>query len=210
MPNQRRRPIGRKRKHQSVATKALALAQANRRNHTVEYKNHNADMVSDPNSTGITTSICAIASNPDLEDRIGNKIRLKYLKLSGSVSVNASATFTAYRFMVVRDNNGSTTIPNITALFATVAAFVANENKLGDPQRNSRFTILYDKWIYVDVLGPRHVSFKKTLSLDSHCYFSGPLSTDEGKGALYLYQASDEATNDPIVTADFTLKYIDS
>ncbi len=192
----------------SKADKALNVARETRKLISPEYKSHSVDLVADPSIAGSTTNLTAIAVGTALENRIGNRIQLKYLSIRGSVSVNNSATFSHVRIVVVRDNNGSTTQPSIASLYASVTDFVNNENKIGDTQRNSRFTVLMDRFIALDVLGPRIVPFKMSKSLDSKCFFSGSATTDEGKGALYLFLASNEATNDPQMTANAVVKWL--
>ncbi len=177
----------------------------------VEFQTLNTTFPASPNTTGQVINLTAIAQGDTAQSRQGNKIRLKYLKVSGVVELHASATRSRVRMVIVRDNNGSTTIPDITDLYTSLAQFFNNRNKLGTPQSNSRFSILWDKLVLIDSSGKGPMSaVKYSQSLDHHCFFTGGATTDEGKGALYLMIASDEATNDPIVTIDSTVKWIDN
>lgn len=204
-----RRPM-RRRRRQGTANKALAVAQSVRRLVNVEYKSVPTVLTADPNSTGTVQNLTAVAQGNDQDERSGNKIRLKRIVVKGTVEIHASGETSRVHIVVARDNNGSTTIPSITDLYTSADALQKGVPKLGDPQSNSRFSILMDKMILVnDVARNQHyVNFSRTL--DSHCFFSGTAATDEGKGALYVFMASNEATNDPIVAITARVWYIDN
>ena len=177
----------------------------------VEFRTLTTQFTVDPNSTGAVVNLTAIGQGDDIGARQGNKVRMKHLSIKGSVAINASATQTRLRMMIVRDNNGSTTQPAIADLFTSAGVFNQNRNKLGDPQTNSRFSILWDKFIQLSDSGDsvqRAINY--STSLDHHVFFSGTASTDEGKGAMYLFISSNEATNDPTVSVDAMVKFIDN
>ncbi len=193
-----------------TAARALAVAYAVKKLINVEFKTITTSFTSDPNTTGSVVNLTAIAQGDTIANRQGNKIRSKYLKVSGNVRINASATSTHLRLVIVRDNNGNTTQPAIADLFPDVGSFFGNKNKSGDPQSNSRFTVLWDKFIMLDVVGLEQVPIGWSTELDHHIYFTGTGATDEGKGHLYLFIASNEATNDPAVQVDSMFKFIDN
>ncbi len=177
----------------------------------VEYKSLTQALDTTPDTTGNVHPMCAIAQGDDFDDRNGRKIRLKSIRLKGSIIAHASSVNSRTRLCLVRDNNGNTTAPAITDLFNTVLVFSENKNKIGDPQSNARFSVLWDE-LFITSLGNENsiVQFDKYLDLDSHCYFTGTATTDEGKGHLYLFTASNEATNVPAMTADAQVKWIDN
>ncbi len=193
-----------------TAAKALAVAYAVKKLINVEFHTLNTFLPVDPNTTGATKNMTAIAQGDDIANRQGDKIRLKYLSLSGTIKLHASATTSQVRLVLVRDNNGSTTQPAISDIWVSAAFFLDNKHKTGAPQVNSRFTILYDKFFLINSVGNNQVAFNWSSSLDHHCYFTGTQGTDEGKGHIYCMIASNEATNDPIVTADIMVKWIDN
>ncbi len=193
-----------------TASKALAVAYAVKKLVNVEYKTISTDFTIDPNSTGSVVNLTAIAQGDDIANRQGNKIRVKHISVSGKVAVNSAATASQVRIMIVRDNNGSTTQPAITDLFTDVATFRFNKNKLGDPQSNSRFSILMDRFFEVDSIRASDLSLRWSSSLDHHIFYTGVGATDEGKGNIYLFIASNEATNDPDVRMDAMIKFIDN
>ncbi len=193
----------------NTASKALNVALAVKKLVNIEYKSTFVTFTADPNSSGSVQLLSSIAQGIDVDDRIGNKIRAKSLKLSGMVILHASATETQIRMVIIRDNNGSTTRPVITDLY-NLADFRSNQLKIGDPQTNSRFTVLWDKFIMLDAVKQRSAQFKYSMSLDHHIYYSGPTTSDEGKGNIYLFIASSEPTNDPAVSAESQIYFIDN
>ncbi len=62
----------------------------------------------------------------------------------------------------------------------------------------------------LDAINQSQMHFKWSQSLDHHIFYTGTAATDEGKGNLYLFIASSEATNDPGVSVDCMVKYIDN
>ena len=193
-----------------TAAKALTVAYAVKKLLNVEYKSLTTSFTVDPNSTGAVLHLTGMGQGDDFGERIGRKIRLKSINVQGSIVINASATATILRMMIVRDNNGTTTQPAITDLFASASVFATNLNKRGDPQSNSRFSVLMDKFVQLDAVRQSQVKVKHYSQQDFHVYYSGTAATDEGKGALYLFIASNEATNDPVVSVDCQIKWIDN
>ncbi len=211
-PRRSRRPMPapRQRGYLDTAAQALTVAYAVRKLINVEYHRVAVSFTADPNTSGAVVNLTAIAQGDDTNDRQGNKIRLKQLLVQGKITLNSTtATDSHVRMVIVRDNNGSTTQPSIAELYGSVANFTNNLLKVGDPQTNSRFSVLWDKFIIVDTDKPsKAVAYSQ--SLDSHCFFSGTGATDEGKGAIYLFISSNEATNDPVVNILGQVVYIDN
>ncbi len=175
----------------------------------VEYHSNATSWPVDPNTTGSVINLTAIAQGDDLDNRQGRKIKLFSIRSMGSVRINASSTRSHGRFLIVRDNLGSTTQPTIGDMFSSAAAFLAGELALDDPQTNARFSVLYDKWYLLE----QEQSIKRInhyQKIGSHVVYTGTASTDEGKGNIYLMSASNESTNDPIVAVSTVVKYIDN
>ncbi len=208
-PRRQRAPQGGKGSYLDTASRALAVAYAVKKLINVEYFQLQTTIQADPNTSGNTQNLTAIAQGDIFNDRQGNKIRLKYLRLSGIVTLNASASDTQVRMVIVRDNNGSTTNPTISSLYTSLTVFHQNQPKLGDPQTNSRFSILWDKMVIVNTDTPTK-QFSYSMVLDHHVYFTGAATTDEGKGHLYLMIASSEVTNDPVVKGAVQVKWLDN
>ncbi len=200
-------PVG---KYLNTASQALAVAYAVKKLVNVEYKSLTTPLTVDPNSTGAVKAMTAIGQGDDFNQRNGRKIRLKSIRVMGIMQKHASATTSVLRIMLVRDNSGTSTQPAITDLFADAATFATGANKKGDPQSNSRFSVLLDRLIFLDDVGSIQRQIDWYSKTDFHVYFSGTGTTDEGKGAIYLFIASNEATNDPIVSVDCQIKWIDN
>ncbi len=194
----------------NTASKALVVANQVRRLVNVEYKSKQTTFTVDPNSSGAVLALTNIAQGDELDQRDGQKIRAKYISVGGNILQNGSSSSTITRLMIVRDNNGSTTQPSITSLFASAADFFNGKLKLGDPQTNSRFSILWDKVVITDLSSNFRKNVQWSSSLDHHIFYSGTAGTDEGKGHLYLFIASNEATNDPVVAIRSMVKYLDN
>ena len=191
------------------ASQALAVAYAVRKLVNVEYKQVRRTLNADPNTSGAVINLTNVAEGTGENERNGEKIRAKHINVQGTVTLNSSATASRYRLCIVRDNNGSTTMPAITDLFESVTEFQEGKPKSGDPQSNSRFTVLFDKMYYVDTSN-RQKRINWSSSLDHHIFFTGAASTDEGKGHIYQFVASNESTNDPVCNVVSSVKYIDN
>ncbi len=218
MPNyQRRKPKNRRQYgahskysgYLDTASKALTVAYAVQKLVNVEYRLKSTAFTTDPNSTGAVVALTDIAQGDDIANRQGNKLRAKRVACSGVIILNASATDSRVRMVIIRDNNGSTTRPAISDLYASAAVFVNNQPKSGDPQSNSRFSVLMDKMVIVNSDTPTK-QFSWSQSLDHHVFYTGTAATDEGKGHLYLFIGSNEATNDPTVSAESRFHFIDN
>lgn len=192
------------------AAAALAGVRYLKKMVNVEYKSINVQWTVDPNSSGAVLLLTTIAQGDDFSQRQGRKARAHSLRIQGMVEINGSASATNVRMMVVRDNNGSTTAPAIGDLFANVGTFIANNCKIGDAQSNSRFTVLYDKFILLDAVNKSQAAINRYIKLNHHLMWTGTAATDEGKGHLWLFIGSNEATNDPVVTVLSQFKWIDN
>ncbi len=196
-------------KHLSTAQRALNVATAVSKLVNVESKSLVTLLTAAPASTGHVVNLTPIAQGDDFDDRQGRKIRLQSLRIRGEAHINAG-TLNSIRIMIVRDNNGSTTQPAITDLYTSVTLFHQNMNKLGDPQSNSRFSVLWDKYIMLANDNREMSNFDKYIKLDSHVFFTGTAATDEGKGHIYAFIASNTGSNFPVLNADAMVKWIDN
>jgi len=193
-----------------VATRALAVANAVSKLVNVEYKSIRVTVPASPDNTPVVTPISAPAQGDDFDDRDGRKIKLFSYRVQGRVTMNASASGTIYRMVILRDNNGSTTRPVVTDVYPDAAAFNSGIMPNDDPQTNARFSILSDKRYLIANGGREMANITIYRRLNSHAYFTGTGANDEGKGMLYMFTGSNEATNVPTVGADVVVKWIDN
>lgn len=203
-----RRPVGTD--YLGTASKALAVAYSVKKLLNIEYKSELTGLTNDMSTTATITNLTAIAQGDDFDDRNGNKIRLASISWKGNVLKSSVPETQMGRVMIIRDNNGSTTQPIITDLFSDESSFFNGRHKLDDPQTNSRFTVLLDRQFALDDSKAQLSTVSWYKKLDHHCFFSGSAATDEGKGALYMIQGSDQATNVMLNRTDVVIKFIDN
>ncbi len=207
---QRRRSYKRKgykvRARESVREPAMEL-----RYRASEMKAISVAFTVDPNTTGAIVNLTAVSQGDTVASRIGNQIHLRSIQCGGTITGGVGGSVGDYvRMMIVRDNLGTTDQPTIGDMFVTVAVFLNNQPPEGDPQSVARFTVIMDKFVVLSVGQGLRQTFTFKRKLNSACLFSGTGSTDEGKGALYLFIASSSPTNDPIVAANSLIHFTDS
>ncbi len=161
--------------------------------------------------TGNVVSLCAIGQGSTASTREGVKIRLKSIEFGGECVIHASATHTSVRVMIVRDNSRDATIPGVTSIFDSLADMIGFEPRTESLFRNRKYTVLWDKKFYLGTAGDGNIGevlhFYK--SLNHLVTFSGPNSTDEGPGMLYLIGISDEGTNTPVLSGSVVIRFTD-
>ncbi len=194
----------------STAVKALTIARGVRALVNTEWKSKRTTLPTTASTTPVLTNIFSIAQGDDYDDRQGNKVRVKSIRIDGSFSKHSSFSITRGRLMLIRDNMGSTTPPTITDLFNAANQFFWGGSRKDDPQTNSRFSTLWDKKFQMSNQGPQAGFLKLFKETDFHVTWTGTAASDEGKGALYLIQGSDEATNVPNINAYAMVKYLDN
>lgn len=192
----------------SVASKALALAQQNKKAIQTEIFSLSTAMTVDPNSTGTVQNLSAVGQALTAAGRTGLSIRAFSLRMKGSVQLHSSATASRVRVVVAYDRSGTTAAPAITDLFTDAGEMADNLLTIGSPQVSSRFQVISDK-LYIVVTNRPIVSFDIYKKLNKAIHFSGAGSTDEGRNNLWLFMASNEATNDPVFTGEARFKYMD-
>ncbi len=192
------------------AARALSMARYVKSLINVEYKSIRQAWTTDPNTTGDVISLSDIPGGTAFNQRTGRKVKLVSIQHKGSILLHASATNTFGRHVVVRDNLGDTTAPTIADLFGSATNMLNNLSRLDDPQTNSQFTVLYDKWYTLNSNTQEQKQINSYKKTTFHVTFTGTAATDEGKGNVYLMSVSSESTNDPVVNVVTTIKYIDN
>ncbi len=165
-----------------------------------------------PDTTAVMQNVSFLAQGDDVDNRHGRKVHAKSLFLSGSIEKNLAATSSMVRFMLFRDNLGTTTAPTLADLFASEDDFFSNAPRLINEQPMKRFTILWDHHFVLNENfdGQRTVrGFKFSKKLNHNILYTGTANTDEGKNSIWFLSGSDEATNVPIVRGDIIFKYSD-
>ncbi len=188
-----------------------ALNKATRVVNAIELNVHETT-IANPAQAGAVVNLMNLAQGLDSNERIGDSVMPVRIEVRGKYVLNASATASTVRLVILRDNAGTTTQPTIIEAFGSVANFRNNNPAIGDSQQRARFTILWDKFITIESGNSsgtiKAIAMKKRLARRK-VHFTGATATDEGKNCIYLFHATDEATNVPAATALVKLWYND-
>ncbi len=165
-----------------------------------------------PDTTAVVQNVSLIVQGDDVSNRHGRKIQAKSISVSGSIAMAVASTATQVRFMIFRDNLGTTTAPTLADLFADENDFFNNQHRLINEQPMKRFTILWDKFIVLNEnfdgqLTTRGFKFFKKLNFP--ILYTGTASTDEGKNSIWFMSGSDEASSVPSVSGDILFHFSD-
>ncbi len=175
----------------------------------VEYKSLRSTVLGAVQA-GNVLNLFALAVGDDFDDRDGRKIRPFSVQVKGQVVMHASAVATSYRIVIVKDRAGTTTQPAITDLFVSAIRFARGEPKIDSPDVSSRFQIIWDKTYKMEDSGVKLHEINFYKQLNGHMYFTGATASDEGRGSIYMFTATTEATNVPVVEAVAITKWIDN
>lgn len=159
-------------------------------------------------TTPSVTHLTAIATGDGDGARTGNSILMRGLSFSMTWNMNASATNTWIRMVLVQDTQqiGDTT-PAFTDIFDSGSSNIINllnKNTLG------RFKILRDKVISFSSNSKTDYSKKGFIRFYNHVRYNGTASSDIQKMGLYLLFVSNEATNTPTVSSVWRVFYYDN
>ncbi len=177
----------------------------------VEYKNKYTQLTA--SVTGDTPAFFSLVNMIKGDDdnlRQGNQIRVKLVYLNALIKINASATNTTLRYMIILDKQCNGVNPTAPELF--------QDNTVNDimvsplnPDNKFRFRILYNKLVKLSTTLPT-VQLKKYLKVDYIIRYDGNAGTtaDITSNNLIVLLFSDEVTNDPTVTHNIRMSYIDN
>lgn len=163
--------------------------------------------VTSNNDTPTATLLTEINQGTTNITRIGRTIYPKSIQMKGTIAINASATSTRVRVVVVRDRMNTGTAPTFSNIFNSATALVSLRNH--QPQFMSRFTILYDNLIALDVNNDDQVVMNWYKYLKGRIIFQGVNGTDEGIGSIWVFTYGSEVTNDPIIDLKFRIRFTD-
>lgn len=159
---------------------------------------------------GDVVHLTAIAQGDNDGTRSGNSVLGQRLLINGNISINAAATNTNVRILVIRDKqqvgDGTPAITDVLdASYADYLVAPLNNDTVG------RFDILYDRRfdLHVDTEKATKL-FKISRSVNKHVRYNGSAGTDIQKGGLYMIACSSEATNTPTYTYYSRFTYTDN
>ncbi len=188
-----------------MAGKALSLI-------NVEYKNLDTQLTSQAQSdTPTITQITNMNRGDTTNTRDGSSVKFVQLYMRGFVRINASATRTGFRILVVLDRQTNQAVYAIADLLQDVS----NADGLVTPlnlDNKFRFHVLYDKLMFLDSNGVESKQFKFFKKVQLKCRYDGDAGTiaDLTSKSLSIVTLSDEATNTPVVTLNMRLRFVDN
>lgn len=194
-----------------TANKALHLAKYAVRNLNVEYKICQQSATSSTlGTTGIVSNLASIALGDSASDREGRQIEIKSLTLRGVIQMNTSATTTRIRVLICITKNNNNGTPAGTDVLNTTTV-----NSLRNLDNTKNIKVLYDKWFIVsqNTLEAKQFQINRKFRGIKQRYTlgnTGGAFSDTEWNALYLIAFSDEATNQPTISFNSRLRYIDN
>lgn len=145
-------------------------------------------------------SISSIAQGLTSQTRVGDSLKIQHISMMARVNVNPAASNSLVRVIVFRDLDGYGTAPTGLDLMEVDAVVSAplSPYKFRNLQR---FSVLYDELIEVQgtVQGTAGIPITFDSSHSGHILYLGTAAAaaSNGKGSLYVYCVSDEATSTP-------------
>lgn len=156
-------------------------------------------------STGtVPATLTGVAEGDGQEERVGNSYCLKSLQVKGSLIVNAAASNTAVRLLLIIDKRQvSDTAPTWTGVFESHNLESFKENLY-----HNRYKILLDRSYTLNATTPRiPINWYKKMNLNVK--FNGTASSDYEANHVYLFCISNEATNTPTLAYSSRIRYYD-
>lgn len=172
-----------------------------------ELKHHDATSSTAISSTGLVVHLSDIAQGDSESTRDGRSILPKSIYLQGHYVMNATASRTSIRTVLILDRRPDAGAPTWTDVYES-----ADVNSLRNISSDQgRFRVLYER---TDTLtdGGKEISlWKKFVPISRvHCKFDGTAATDTSQNAFYLLQVSSEATNTPSQSLQSRLRFYDN
>lgn len=141
------------------------------------------------------TSVTQVAQGLDINNRVGDSMRLQHLELRWTTNGDTGAFTTAVRVLMIRDLDGYGTIPANTDMFQ----FTGSVNSVNSPINRlnlNRFSVLYDETVTLSNAGPAQCVGSFLSSHQGHVRYLGTAANaaSDGKGTIYIVCMSDRVT----------------
>lgn len=194
------------------AKKALAIAKSVKSMINVEYNIR--DTVLTSLSSPVVGTIEQLTNMGQGDSNIlrdGNQVKYTHIQLKYFFTINASATETCCRIILVHDKQTNGAIYLTSALLANVSAF-DNVNSPFNENFRRRFKILYDRVHDLSIDGNAIGRGQKFLKINLPVRYNGTGSTITAltESSLSLVHLSTEATNTPTFHAFVRLLFVDN
>jgi hypothetical protein len=159
---------------------------------------------------GLITCLSQTAQGLDLNNRIGDSIRLQHISFRADVTTESSALWAAVRVVIFRDNAQSGIAPtaaNVLAATGSIHITDAMFNSLN----LSRFSILHDEVLSVSNVANTQDFVFYDAPHNGHIRYLGTTaaSASNGLGSLYVLLCSDRIATLPTVTWTSRIVYTD-
>lgn len=190
-----------------IAKNAFALAKKVSGMVNVEYKHKDETFSATVGNTWGSTNLTDIAEGDGSSGRDGDKIRLKSFLIEGNVRLHDSDDKCMVTLALVqwKRPNGQTIAKG--NIFSNDYVYSLRETtKMQD------YKILWRKSFALETGGNEYIKFKKYMKLNLPCKFdasTGAIAT-QVENSLYLFSVSTEATNEPTLSYQSRIRYIDN
>ncbi len=145
---------------------------------------------------GVVLPLFEMAQGLTRAQRIGISIKLVYMRIIMSGSINTSATETSIRVIVFVDKQQ---VSDSDTDVVNVLASANPHSPINFDFGVARFRILMDRYIHLEVLTKGQFSIRKTIPLNVKQQYNGSAATDIQKNGIYILLLADEVTNDPTI-----------
>ncbi len=201
--SRKRRKTSEKKSAINVANQALSIVRAIERKAEDKFTNTSATaaLITD---AGSVTELFELVQGINFGERIGMDVTAKWMVIRFKLEVHGSATSTAFRMIIIRDNEG--TNPTIATILNNVSV-LAPMNHLN----RHRFKVLYDRLMVVSMTsGQRAITQVMHIKLKFPQRYSGTGSDTVEKNGVFLMLLGDEVTNDPTYAFHAAMHYSDT
>lgn len=193
-----------------TSNKALRLARYAVRNLNVEYKFFDTGSTSALSSTAATIlNLAPIPRGDSSSDRDGRSIKLKSLFVKGSLQLNASATTSRVRILIVLKINNNLLAPTALDVLDTLQM-----NSLRNLNNTDNIKVMYDKRFVIDVNRQSEIFFQFYKKLSHRQQYeinsTAGVATVLERMGFYIIAFSDEPTNTPNMLYTSRVRFIDN
>jgi len=163
-------------------------------------------------SAGAVTNITGISQGTDIQNRVGDSIKLQMIRLQAWIRMNTSAVKTSVRVVLFRDMENAGAIPNPGDLFTGISNVQSPVVPYNFINTRTRFRILYDEVTTLSINGLEDAFLSVDIPHSGHVRFRGNSSAigSMAQGCLFILVMSNETTTLlPDVTWFTRLEYTD-
>lgn len=196
----------------STAAKALSIAYGIKKLMNVEFKFHDVLNAITPSTTLSIQQLTNIPQGDTDITRDGAQVKCLRLLVRYLAVINASATTTFLRVMIIKDKQTNQAIYAAGDLLTDITATDAINSPM-NLDNKYRFQVLYNRVHIMSITGA-NAAIKgevfKDIDLKLRFDNSTPSIADLTSNSLSLVFISDQATNTPTVTFFSRLRYVDN